>query len=93
MKKNKEYDVHHIVPRSRKSEGFDIGHEINLKRMRRTLHQRLHNLFNNMTPQEQLELWYDINKAVLNAETRGELQEVILSTKERFYREEVLWEE
>jgi hypothetical protein len=50
-------------------------------------------LFSNMTPQEQLELWYDINKAVLNAETRGELQEVILSTKERFYREEVLWEE
>lgn len=88
--KIKEHDMHHIIPSSRAREGFDTGHELNLKRIRRTLHERIHGLFSNMTPQEQLELWYDINKVVLHSESREQIQGLILEVKNKFYREEVL---
>lgn len=89
---NKKYNIHHICPRSRAPEGYDIGHELNLKRLRVKFHQRIHTLFDNMLPHEQLALWFEVNAPVLSPEVRSIVSDVMTRARTEFYREEVLAE-
>lgn len=91
-KANREpaYSRHHLIPQSRAIEGFEVQHELNIKRLRHQFHKRIHRLFDNLTPQEQLAMWLDVNQAILEPEVRKTIQDLVNQTREDFYIDDVI---
>jgi hypothetical protein len=83
------FHLHHIIPFSRAKEGFNVQKDINIKRVTKKLHKRWHALFNNKTPQEQLELWIEINAKVLDPDVRQKINAIAYIPQSRFYRQEI----
>lgn len=77
---------HHVVPKSRVREGYNVHHPNNITHINQKTHDALHRLFDNKTPQEQLALWFSINRQVLSAEVSRKLKEVLEMDKEDFYK-------
>jgi len=88
--RRKPFEIHHMVPRSRANEGFEVEHETNLQRLRSNFHTRIHQLFENLTPREQLKLVLDVNLRVLSPRAIQLLSELVQMTKEEFYNPNVL---
>ena len=54
-------------------------------RLVHSFHNRWHVLFENKTPHEQLDLWYDLNRQVLETNVREKVEN-ILSDGEYIYK-------
>lgn len=79
-----EYDLHHSLPVSR---GW-LKTGVNAKVMIKKVHVRLHQLFENKTPKEQLEMILEINSNVLEKKVRHEIR-TILEDEQMIYKEGV----
>lgn len=89
-----ERDLHHIIPRSRKDEGFETGTSHNkFYNIGKQFHKRWHQLYTNKHPLESLR--YDLNRnmQVLAKETRQKIGEIVYLDNEEFYNDSVLNEE
>lgn len=78
---------HHVVPKSREREGYNVHHPKNIKLLRQKYHDALHRLFSNKTPNEQLEDWYSVNKEVLSDAVKNAIVELLEMKKEEFYKQ------
>jgi hypothetical protein len=90
-KKTSHGSLHHTMPRSRAKEGYDTNIPENLVELDNKFHVDWHRIFLNMRPDEQLEIWYDVNKKILAHETRNKVLDLLGMPKQRFYIRE-LWE-
>lgn len=89
-RKSKHNNIHHLVPRSRKNEGFKTSIDQNQSELEKNFHVNWHRLFFNLHPQEQLQLWYNVNKSVLSESVREVIQDILGEQKEEFYIEEII---
>lgn len=79
--------IHHIIPLSRQKEfKTNLNSENNLVLITDRVHRALHQLFRNKTPQEQLEMWYRINKKVMSKTTCYLLELLSEMRKDEFYK-------
>lgn len=85
MKKYKFDDNHHIIPSSRAPEGYNTKHHSNLITINRNIHTNIHRLYKNMTPQEQLNFWLELNKSTLANNVKYAVLECITQDIEDFY--------
>lgn len=85
-----KFHLHHIIPSSRQREGYNTEQDLNIKRVTRKIHKRWHALFTNKTPQEQLELWLEINGKVLDPMIRETISRMAYMPQNRFYRHEMV---
>lgn len=85
-----KFHLHHIIPFSRRKEGYNVDTDVNIKRLTKKLHKRWHSLFKNKTPQEQLELWLEVNGKVLDPLIREQISRMAYMPQNRFYRPEVV---
>ena len=83
-------DTHHIIPKSRKLEGYNVNNDSNLLTMRVKTHANFHRIFQNLTPQEQFEILFAINSSVYSEEVVHRVEELIFADVEDFYREDLL---
>lgn len=88
--KDKPANIHHLVPKSRKGEGFDVQSETNLVLMDEKFHENIHRVFSNLTPREQMIFLYEVNKRVISSNSGKEILEVLLKSKEEFYNKNIL---
>lgn len=79
------FSVHHIVPRSKNGSSTPQ----NTVKLVNRVHERFHTLFLNLTPHEQLEMWYSINDRAFTRETQNKIEN-ILSFGEFIYKDWVL---
>ena len=92
MKRTHQHgNIHHIIPRSRAIEWSNIGVKQNQIELDMKVHTDLHRLFLNMTPQEQLDMWLDINRQVIANDVKKKIENIVSLPKEKFYINE-LWE-
>jgi hypothetical protein len=73
MGRRNRHTTHHIIPRSRDVDGFEVHRPDNKSVLKEYVHQGLHLQYYNQTPQEQLETWLKINIQVLSNEVREAL--------------------
>lgn len=68
-----ECDFHHCLPTSR------LGNRewINKIRIVKRVHQRIHHLFENRTPKEQIEFILDLNAPVIERKVRHAIRDII----------------
>lgn len=85
-----ENNRHHCIARSREKEGFDVNNKRNIIEINANLHKGIHKLFENKTPQEQIELMYRLNREVIGWETRELIEEIIHMDDFDFYDERIL---
>ena len=71
--KNIEYDYHHSICVSRGGNKEWINKQIIVKK----IHVRLHQLFENKTPKEQIEMMLDINANVLTKKVRHTIRNIL----------------
>lgn len=90
--KNRHMNRHHLCPSSRKNEGFNTSIKKNIKDLQQVFHENWHKVFYNLHPQEQLQLWYNVNKEIIKRETRQKIEEVLGGQKEDFYIPELVVE-
>ncbi len=82
MKTPPQFDSHHSIPVSRY--GKKTGQNVRI--MIKKIHDRLHLLFENKTPKEQLEMMLDINANVITKKVRHAIRN-ILEDENMVYRE------
>ncbi len=89
--RKRERDEHHIIPRSRRNDGFETRRGINSFRdIGRQFHARWHTLYGNKHPLEILEKDFERNKKVYKESVRNRIGELVMLHKDDFYKEEVL---
>jgi len=82
----KHFSSHHIIPKSRQKEfEQNLFTNSNIVRLSNKIHQDLHRLFFNKTPQEQIEMMYKINKKVLSDTSKSLLELLVNMDKNEFY--------
>lgn len=90
LTEDKPNQIHHCIPKARGPEGYNTEHEFNLKRVRKTFHQRIHALWAEQTPQEQLHTWLDVNLRTLSDRVREKVTELVCMLKSEFYIPELI---
>lgn len=89
--KKSERDEHHLIPRSRRRDGFETRKGINsFKNIGKKFHANWHTRYNNKTPQEILEDDMQCIKSILSNDIRDRISEIITLPKEGFYIPKVL---
>lgn len=79
-----EYNVHHVIPRSRGG----VDYEINLMRMNAKKHKHIHGLFGNKVFHEKVQLLTELDEQVLTKGIRAIIQEIIMLPPKDMYKEE-----
>lgn len=82
MRNAPECNLHHCLPSSR---GWALEGK-NVVVMIKKIHDRLHLLFENKTPKEQLEMILDINSSVIEKKVRHSIRN-ILEDEQMIYKE------
>jgi hypothetical protein len=82
----KEFDTHHIMPRSKGGS----NDEKNLVRLTRRQHINLHGVFMNMTPVEQIIRILDISSTALREEFKEDVAKILSLEPEFIYENGVL---
>lgn len=90
MKQTKNTDIHHIIPSSRRVEGFNTEHPINKKETYYNKHHTYHDFFSNDLPHEAISRLLDMFSAVIRPEFKAKIQEVLNWDKEDIYVDEAL---
>lgn len=78
---------HHIVPKSRAKDWFDVENPRNQEYINQKVHEALHRLFANKTPAEQFAMLLEINQKVMQKKIVRQLQDLLSSND--FYINEV----
>jgi hypothetical protein len=82
--------LHHVVPSSRRDEGFETTSRENFKMLRKNFHQNWHSLFANRTPDEVLSSVIMVQHNVINKRVRAVVEALSALPKHDFYVPEVL---
>ena len=85
-----QVDRHHIYPKSRDGNAINVHHHKNIIRLNHTIHFGYHDAMRNLTPQEQLVVWAEINKQVLSDKAKTLVKELWELSEEEFYDKELL---
>ena len=88
--KTKVQTLHHVVPSSRRDEGYETDSRENFKLLRKNYHQNWHTLFSNKTPDEVIMAVLMVQHNVINRKVRAVLEAIIKLPKHDFYVPEVL---
>lgn len=81
---------HHIIPKNRANEWFNVHHELNQIVLSGITHQKHHSVYGDLTPQEQLQYRLDLNWRVLSEDIKFCLQEILSMDIEEFYAPELV---
>lgn len=81
---------HHVLCKSREREWYIVHETGNVKRLNDKTHQKLHDLFSNKLPHEQIRMMYWINKGVLRKYTREIIEVLIEMERDEFYKHKFL---
>ncbi len=73
--KIKEYDTHHILPRSK----YGTNTKDNIISLDMRKHRALHMLFDNRTPREQLERIIDLSSTALTDEVQSDIIKILIN--------------
>ncbi len=94
MAKKNRYSqtIHHVVPSSRRDEGFDTSNKRNLRDLRKTYHENWHRLFANKTPAEIIDSVVQMQHNVINQKVRRVIEGLCDLPKSDFYIPDVLTE-
>jgi hypothetical protein len=94
MGKNRRYSqtVHHVVPSSRRDEGFNPGLRVNLRDLRKTYHENWHRLFANKIPSEIVDAVVQVQHNVIRPQVRRVIEALCDLPKRDFYVTEILTE-
>lgn len=84
--------IHHVVPSSRRDEGFNPSEKINLRSLRRTYHENWHRLFANKLPGEVIDAVVQVQHNVINSKVRRVIECLCDLPKRDFYIPDVLSE-
>jgi len=80
---NAKITKHHIVPTSR---GWHRSNKENIKRLRHSVHDWLHRVFNNLLPHEQLiHLILNINTSALTTEFKNDIMKILKEQDNEYY--------
>jgi hypothetical protein len=89
-KRNSNTDIHHIIPKSRRGEGYDVDADLNKIEIKINKHRSIHSLFQNALPLEAVELVLNLCRDVLREDFRSRIIEILREDKKRIYKKEVL---
>lgn len=73
----KWYSNHHICPKSREDEWYNVHHPDNQELLKHKSHEDLHRLFQNMLPHEQIKFLLEINQKVMTKTAVKKIEQVI----------------
>lgn len=85
-----QVDRHHIYPKSRIGNAINVHHVQNVIRLNHAIHFGYHDVMRNLTPQEQLVVWAEINRQVLSDKVKSLVKELWELSEEEFYNEVLL---
>lgn len=86
----KNKNKHHIIPKSRADEGFDVHKPENITLINTSFHNGLHQSFGNATPKEQFELLGMCNKKVMSRKAKRTLDKLTSMKDSEFYDKDLL---
>ncbi len=87
----KRRDTHHIIPSSRKEEGFETAHKTNLITLEYDFHHsRWHGEHKNNHPLEILAEFFINQRGILSDDVGTKMRQIVDIGKDIFYRKEVL---
>lgn len=81
-------DNHHICPKWRMKDGYNVHTTENITRINRKVHEAIHHLFWIKVPHERIEYILQIDKSVINKKYVKQIMEII--NKEDFYKDNIL---
>jgi hypothetical protein len=84
---NRKYKqtLHHVVPSSRRDEGFETMGTVNFKMLRKNYHQNWHALFANKLPHEGVKSVVMVQHNVINKQVRDVIEALTRLPKTDFY--------
>lgn len=77
--------LHHVIPSSRRDEGFETSARDNFKMLRKNFHQNWHSLFANRTPDEVIMSVVMVQHNVINHRVRAVIEALSKLPKQDFY--------
>lgn len=84
----KKRSKHHIIPKSREADGYNVHQKSNLVSVNDSFHVGLHQCFGNATPKEQFSLLGMISKKVMSRKAQRILDKLSNMKDEEFYDNE-----
>jgi len=81
-------DNHHIVPKARMKDGYNVHTTENIARIQRTVHENIHHLFGIRVPHEKIEYVLQMDKSVINKKYVRQIMDIL--EKDDFYIDNVL---
>lgn len=86
-----EEDLHHIIWKCLKHQGYDVNNPINKEKIKRRQHVHLNNFFwQNQAPHLQLRQCLELREPVLSDTVREELYAILSLPRWAFYKEELV---
>lgn len=81
---------HHIIPKTRADEWYNVHHKSNQWLIEKQLHRDMHLLFGDMTPQEQFNFLLQINWAVIEQSIKDILLQLFSMDPKDFYETDII---
>jgi hypothetical protein len=88
LRKNFE-DNHHIVPKARMKDGYNVHTTENIIRIQRRVHENIHHLFWVKVPHEKIEYILQMDKKVINRKYVKQIMDIL--QQEDFYINNIKW--
>lgn len=80
-KHNQELTKHHILPSSK----WWGNYHKNIIKLKRIVHQSIHNIFENATPTEQIQILMNINTTALTEDFKEDVRNILSETDPLYY--------
>lgn len=77
---------HHIIPVSRKNQGFNVHNDLNTHYIPIKKHSSWHQVYDNYVPKKSLLEWLKQNGMLLGQNERKTIQDIVKSTNKDFYK-------
>jgi len=81
-------DNHHIVPKARMKDGYNVHTTENITRINRVVHENIHHLFGIKVPHEKIEYIVKMDQKVINKKYVKQLLDIL--NQEDFYIDNIL---
>ena len=82
------YDCHHIVPKARIKDGYNVHTTENIIRIQRKIHENIHHVFWVKVPHEKIEYVLQMDKKVINKKYVKQIMEIL--NQDDFYIDNIM---
>lgn len=83
------YDTHHICPKARQKDWYNVHTTENIEKIKRKVHEDIHNLFGVKVPHEKIIQILEMDKKVINRKYVRQLFDIL--NAEDFYIKNIKW--